>query len=168
MTSGAWPSTSAGRTSSGRQRRWTRASLPLRWARLNHLAPVAVVDPARLGGPEELEERISEPLWILDVGEVRGSGQGLEVAPRDRLVGAATVGEGDRVVALTPDDQGRKPVQEVEPVASADVLAATVDHRAQRLEEGAAGACLPQGPQGPGDRQQVDAEAAAPDRKSVV
>ena len=65
-----------------------------------------------------------QPLGVLEVGEVRGAGQGLEAAVGDRVVGREAVRDRDRVVALAPDDQGGNLAEQVEAVAGADALAA--------------------------------------------
>ena len=61
---------------------------------------------------------------------------------RRRAVGGQSVGEGDCVIALAPDDQGRHAREQVEPVGGADSLAVDVDHGAERVQERGARAGL--------------------------
>ena len=98
---------------------------------------------------------VGEPLGVLEVREVGGARQGLEARVRDLLVGGAAVLERDRVVALAPDDHRRHGAEQVEAVGRADALAAEVDHRAQRLQEGDPGAGMLERAQGADDRAQV-------------
>ena len=67
----------------------------------------------------------------------------------------------DRVVPLAPDDQSGQLPEQVEAVHGADVLAANVDHRAQRLQEGPPGGGLLEGSYGASDGLEIDAPAAA-------
>ena len=97
-------------------------------------------------------EDVGQPIRVFQVGEVGGAGQRLEAAVGDRLLGLAAVRERDGAVALAPDDQRRHLLQQVEAVSGADLLALDVDHRAQRLQEGAARAGLLQRTQRPGHR----------------
>ena len=96
-------------------------------------------------------EHRGEPLGVVDVGEVGGLRQRGEVAVGDRVVGGAPVLDRDRVVALAPDDERRHPLEQVEAVDGADALAAHVDDRAQRLQEGAPRAGLGERAQRAGD-----------------
>ena len=105
--------------------------------------------------------RGGQALGILQVGEVRRPGEGLEAAAGDRLVGVQPVLDGDGVVALAPNDQGGHGVEQVEPVACADALPLAVDHRAQGVEEGLAGPGALERTHGPRYGLQVGALAAA-------
>ena len=58
-------------------------------------------------GLEEVAKHRGQALWILQVREVRGAGKQLEPAAGNRLVRAAPMRDRDRVVAPSPDDQGR-------------------------------------------------------------
>src|SRR5947207_3378458 len=91
------------------------------------------------------------------MGEMGGARKRLEAAPGYRLMGLPAVRERDRVVALAPNQEGGKGLEEIQPIPSADPLSTDVDHRAQGLEERLAGAGLLKRPKGSGDRLQVDA-----------
>src|SRR5688572_3444554 len=123
----------------------------------DQLAPVTVLDQTRLGGLEEVAQHGDEAFGVLQVGKVRGTGEELEPAARNRLVRVAPMRDRDRVVAPSPDDQGGDWAEEVEAVAGADPLAMGVDHRAERLQEGLAGARPLKRLQRSRDRLQVDA-----------
>ena len=114
-----------------------RASLRMRG---DELTPVAVVEAARLGGLEEVRQHGGEAFGVLQVGEMRGALQELEPAARDRSVRPPPVGDRDRVVTPSPDDQRGNGAEQVETVPGADPLTLGVDHRAERLQERLSGA----------------------------
>lgn len=78
----------------------------MRDAPVEERSPVGVLESRRIGGLEELVHQSGEARRILEVREVRCTREGLEAAARDRTMGGAPVGERDRVVALTHDDEG--------------------------------------------------------------
>jgi hypothetical protein len=100
--------------------------------------PVAVLDRARLRRAHELAQQLREPVRIVQAGEVRRRGERAKAAVRDRLVRAAPVRRRDRVVALPPHDHRRQRLEQVQAVGRAHALALAFDHRAQRVQEGAA------------------------------
>src|SRR6185503_8845874 len=97
----------------------------------------------------------------VEVREVPRLLEDREAAARHRLGGPVAVGYGDDPVALAPDDQRRDGVREVEAVAGADALAAVVDHRAGRAEEGGTGLGVGEGRVAAGDLGDVGARGEA-------
>ena len=121
--------------------------------------PVGVLDPGGVRLGEELGEDRREPLGVFEVGEVGGGGEAPKAAAGGGAVGGQAVGEGDRVVALSPHEQGGHAGEQVQAVLGGDPLAVDVDDRAEGVKEGLAGAGLLQGTQGPGEGLHVDALA---------
>lgn len=84
-------------------------------------------------GPETAGDRP----WVVEVGEVARPGENLQTAPGHGPVGVAAMFYRDHGVPSSPDDQARHLAREVEPVARAHTLSERVNHRTQRVQEGA-------------------------------
>ena len=110
---------------------------------------------------QPVEQDVGQAVGLVEVREVARGGQRLEAAVRDLRRGGAAVLERDHPVALAPDDERGHRAEQVEAVAGRDVLAAGIDHRAQRLQEGLAGAGPLQRAQGADDLAQVDGLSVA-------
>ena len=106
-------------------RRQALVALSAASARSEQGAPVGVLDPRRLGGPQEVREHGGEPLGVLEVREVGGARQGLEAAVGDRVVRrSARARSGSCGRARPRRSASGSRAEQVEAVAGADPLAA--------------------------------------------
>jgi hypothetical protein len=101
----------------------------------DEFAVVRLVAMRRLRLFDEVRECCREPLRHLDVEEVARVVEDLEPTPFDTLGGCIGVLDGDDVIAVAPEDQGRDGSGQVESIVGADRLPARVDHGAHRADE---------------------------------
>ena len=117
--------------------RRSRAFLRARLSSLEAGAQLARVEGAGRRRPDEVEQDLREALRVIEVGVVPRAGKISSLLSEMISWVVERMAHGDERILVSPDDESRKPLGQVELVGRAHELAADIDDASHGVEEGA-------------------------------